>query len=259
MLAVLAANPRTVVVLLNGGPVASLAVADGVPAILEAFYPGQLGGDAIVDTLLGSNNPAGKLPYTGYHANVTVRDIRDVDLRSAGGITHQFFNGSVLFPYGAGLSYTTWAFAWARDRVATGAGVAIGTTAAGRVALSVSVQQLVSAPLVLAATAANTGRVGGDCVLLAFLIGGHGAPANAPLRRLVGFTRERGVEPGGRRTATFEIGARDLATTDASGRLVLAPGRFLVEVGDVVRPASAVLTLVGSPIVLADNGWLQAL
>lgn len=64
VLAVRAANPSTVVVLLNGGPVASRVVADLVPAVLEAFYPGELGGDAIINTLFGANNPAGKMPYT---------------------------------------------------------------------------------------------------------------------------------------------------------------------------------------------------
>ena len=77
-----------VVVLVHGGPVASERMAKTVPAVLDAFYPGELGGEAIVDTLLGESNPAGRLPYTVYHSDFA-RDIRDVDLRSAGGITYQ--------------------------------------------------------------------------------------------------------------------------------------------------------------------------
>lgn len=60
--AVLKVQPKTVVVLIHGGPLASTQIATNVPAVLEAFYPGELGGDAIVNTLLGKNNPGGKMP-----------------------------------------------------------------------------------------------------------------------------------------------------------------------------------------------------
>jgi hypothetical protein len=70
---VLKVQPKVVVVLVHGGPIASTVVAEDAPAVIDAFYPGELGGDAIVSTLLGENNPGGKMPYTTYHANFTVR------------------------------------------------------------------------------------------------------------------------------------------------------------------------------------------
>lgn len=60
---VLKVQPKTVVVLIHGGPLASPQIATKVPAVLEAFYPGELGGEAIVRTLLGKNVPGGKMPY----------------------------------------------------------------------------------------------------------------------------------------------------------------------------------------------------
>ncbi len=67
-------------------------------------------GDAIVDALVGAFSPAGRLPATMYTPNIIARDIRDVDLASSGGITHTWFSGPVLFPFGFGLSYAQFGF-----------------------------------------------------------------------------------------------------------------------------------------------------
>ena len=157
---VLAANPRTVVVLINGGAISSQWMVANVPAVLEAYYPGELGGDAIVDTLLGHNNPAGKLPYTVYHSNFTTRDIRDVDLSHDGGVTHAYFTGPVLFKFGHGLSYTTFEYkleapSWAWHTHAAATGPLNTSRTDSRLHFSV--------------TARNTGDRAGDCVLLCFL------------------------------------------------------------------------------------------
>jgi len=90
---IVAVQPRTVVVLLNGGAISSPWIAANVPAVLEAWYPGELGGDAIIDVLSGVVSPAGRMPVTTYYPNITARDIRDVDLASGGGITYQYFSG----------------------------------------------------------------------------------------------------------------------------------------------------------------------
>ena len=109
-----AANPKTVLVLINGGPLAIEAEAASVPAIVECFYPGQLGGEAIVDALMGDVNVFGKMPYTTYYRNYTSRrDIREGDLRVGSGTTYWWMKDPVLFPFGSGLEYTTFSFAWA--------------------------------------------------------------------------------------------------------------------------------------------------
>ena len=71
----------------------------------------HISGDAIVDALVGAFSPAGRLPTTMYTPDIIARDIRDVDLASDGGITHTWFDGPVLFPFGYGLSYAQFSFA----------------------------------------------------------------------------------------------------------------------------------------------------
>ena len=102
--AVAAANPKTVLVLVNGGPLAIESAKGSVPSIIEAFYPGQLGGDAIVSALTGGVNTFGKLPYTVYFKNFTARDVREVDLSRGTGVTYRHFSEPVLWPFGFGLS-----------------------------------------------------------------------------------------------------------------------------------------------------------
>eukprot|EP00039_Didymoeca_costata_P030776 m.31297 g.31297 ORF g.31297 m.31297 type:complete len:545 (+) comp8300_c0_seq2:1056-2690(+) len=117
-----AADKLVVVVLLNSGGLAIEEIYSSAPAIVEAFYPGELGGDAIAGILMGDRSPAGRLPTTVYTANYTrVRNITDMEFRShtspAGnpvpGVTHRFLrpdSGFILFPFGFGLTYTSFSF-----------------------------------------------------------------------------------------------------------------------------------------------------
>lgn len=102
---IMAVNPRTVVVLVAGSSLAIEWIDDNVPAILNAWYPGEQGGTAIARALFGDVNPAGRLPLTYY------RSFDDLpafdDYRIAGSNrTYKYFKGNVLYPFGYGLSYT---------------------------------------------------------------------------------------------------------------------------------------------------------
>jgi hypothetical protein len=102
--AVLTAQPRTVVVLIGGGSL-SVEVARHCEqcAVIYAYYPGELGGDAMINTIVGSNNPSGRLPYTLYPSNMTtLRKINDYDLRSYDGLTYKWY-----LPPGTGNKYVT--------------------------------------------------------------------------------------------------------------------------------------------------------
>ena len=77
--------------------------AKNVPAILNAWYGGQYGGEAIADVLLGDYNPSGKLPVTFYAQDSDLPDFESYDMQ---GRTYRYFNGKALYPFGYGLSYT---------------------------------------------------------------------------------------------------------------------------------------------------------
>ena len=102
--AVYAANPKTVLVLMNAGPLAVGWAQDRVPAILAAWYPGEDGGTAIAKALFGDINPGGHLPYTVYAGLDGVPPQNEYDVSK--GFTYQYFKGVPLYAFGHGLSYT---------------------------------------------------------------------------------------------------------------------------------------------------------
>ena len=103
------ANPRPIVVLVNGNPVSIPWAQANCPAILETWYNGQAAGTALADVLFGDVNPGGKLPVTFYRSVDELPDMEDYDILH-GGRTYQYFSGEVLYPFGHGLSYTTFAY-----------------------------------------------------------------------------------------------------------------------------------------------------
>lgn len=112
--AVTAVQKNVVVVLVHGGPIAieSAQASSAVRAIVDAFQPGELGADAIMDILDGTASPSGKMPYTSYFANFTKRDIREVNLTAGDGLTYWWHTAPELYPFGHGLSYTNFSLAW---------------------------------------------------------------------------------------------------------------------------------------------------
>jgi beta-glucosidase len=203
--AVVAAQPKSVIVLINGGPLAIEHEADSVPAIIESFMPGQLGGEGIIDALSGATNNFGKMPYTTYFANFTQRDVRDVDLASGTGITYRHFSGPVLWPFGFGLSYTTFSYKWSNSNI-----------------LETRLDTLSKTPVDHEVTVTNSGSMAGDCVVLAFLVSGNFRGTNrdeqgAPLRKLFGFQRLKAMQPREARSVLFSSTANDLSVVDHTG------------------------------------------
>jgi beta-D-xylosidase 4 len=203
--AVVAANPRTVLVVVGGGPVSAPLAYGAAASVLHAGYGGQAGGAAIVDALTGATSPAGKLPFTIYYNSITARDIRDVDLAHDGGITHMYFEGPVVFPFGAGLTgYTRFAF----SVVAPAAGAAAAPLRVSRAQLRRAVARTPFPVGALTVRVKNVGPVVGDAVVLVMVRRRRGprAPAaTAPVQALVDFTRVRTVAPGEEVAHTFEL------------------------------------------------------
>jgi len=106
--AVMAANPRTVVVLVNAGPLTIPWIKDHAPSILAAWSSGEEQGHAVADVLFGDVNPGGHLPYTVYASEAQVPPQDEYDISK--GFTYMYLKGDALFPFGLGLSYTTFKY-----------------------------------------------------------------------------------------------------------------------------------------------------
>ncbi|MFW5947108.1 MAG: glycoside hydrolase family 3 C-terminal domain-containing protein [Gemmatimonadota bacterium] len=203
---VVATGTPTVLVLMSGSAVAVNWADEHVPAILEAWYPGQAAGTAIADILFGDYNPAGRLPVTFYRSADDLPPFEDYDMA---GRTYRFFDGDPLYPFGHGLGYTTFAYDDLR-------------TSADRIAADEEVTVRVDVT--------NTGAVAGDEVAQLY-VAYPGSAVARPIRDLRGFERVR-LEPGETRTVTFALTGRDLAYWDADAdRWVVEDGVVRLEAG----------------------------
>lgn len=103
-----AANPKTVVVLVAGSSLAINWIDQNIPAILNAWYPGEQGGTAVAEALFGKYNPSGRLPLTYYVSLNDIPAFNDYNIQN--GRTYKYFKGDVLYPFGYGLSYTSFKY-----------------------------------------------------------------------------------------------------------------------------------------------------
>ncbi|MGH9523243.1 MAG: glycoside hydrolase family 3 C-terminal domain-containing protein, partial [Terriglobales bacterium] len=206
-----AENKNLVLVLMNGSAIAANWADANVPAILEAWYPGGQGGEAIADILAGDYNPAGRLPVTFYKSLDQVPAFDDYSMSNR---TYRYFGGEPLYPFGYGLSYTTFAYKNARvDPTAI--------SAQGTVTISVDVS--------------NHGSLAGDEVVQLYLT--HSGMAGAPLRALAGFKRVH-LAPGQQTTVEFALQNRQLGIVDNAGNHRVVAGRVQVWIGGG-QPSSA--------------------
>ncbi|MRX63165.1 glycoside hydrolase family 3 protein [Maribacter luteus] len=93
-------------VLMSGSAISFDGLEDELDAILMAWYPGQRGGDAVADVLLGNYNPAGRLPVTFYSSTDELAGFKDYNMRAGKGFTYRYYTGEPLYPFGHGLSYS---------------------------------------------------------------------------------------------------------------------------------------------------------
>jgi beta-glucosidase len=227
--AVLAANPDTVLVVESSYPFAATWADAHVPAIVWSSHGGQEMGNALADVLFGDYPPAGRLTQTWYRSAADLPDILDYDIVKSDR-TYLYFQGTPLYPFGHGLTYTSFAYADLRlsaDRVDAG----------GDTAVTVEVE------------VSNTGATAGDEVVQLYTHQ-RASRAKQPLRRLRGFRRVH-LDPGERATVGFTLRAPDLAHWDvAQGRFVVEPGAYDVLVGRSSADVQLATTLevAGEPI-----------
>ncbi|HEV2372681.1 MAG TPA: glycoside hydrolase family 3 C-terminal domain-containing protein [Streptosporangiaceae bacterium] len=232
---VAAANPHTVVVVDAGAPV-SMPWRSHAAAIVDAWYPGESNGTALASVLYGNTDPGGHLPVTfptslsqvpastpaqwpGTNGTVQYSEGLDVGYRS-----YDAQNKTPMFPFGYGLSYTSFSYSGLNVTANPSANTATAT-----------------------ATVTNTGSVAGSDVAQLYL--GDPPSAGEPPRQLKGFQRVT-LSPGQSTTVTFSLTSRDLSYwNDSNASWVVPSGTFQVWVGD--SSALANLPLQGS---FAVNG-----
>jgi beta-glucosidase len=216
------ATGKPVVLVLENGSALSINWAQkNVAAIVEAWYPG---GQAVAELLAGDFSPAGRLPVTFYQSAAQLPAFDDYAMQ---GRTYRYFNGPVLYPFGYGLSYTTFAY--------SGANVSLAKLKAGK-----SVKASV--------TVSNTGARDSDEVVELYVA----KPGDSAHPVLAGFTRVH-LKAGTSQKVGFDLDARRLSQVDAAGKRHVEPGKYVLSLGGgqpaYAKVASATLTVTGRAAV----------
>jgi beta-glucosidase len=192
-----------VLVLLNGSALSINWENEHISAIIEAWYPGQAGGTAIADVIFGDYNPAGRLPVTFYKSVGQLPEFTDYNMNNR---TYRYFKGEPLYPFGFGLSYTTFAYdnlQLARDSIKAGEST------------------------ILSVDVTNTGKIKGEEVVQLYVKANRDTLS---VRTLKGFERI-GLSPGESKKVEFEIGPDKLTRwIDGTGFSVDAD-KYLLYVG----------------------------
>lgn len=197
---------KPIVLVLVGGSAIAAPWADAhLPAIIETWYGGQAAGTALAEVLFGDYNPGGRLPVTFYKS---VNDLPPFEDYTMAGRTYRYFQGEPLYPFGYGLSYTSFAYDSLRFEGET------FTT---------------SDTIMLHAEVRNTGSRAGDEVVQLY-ISDLEASAPVPVHRLQGFRRLH-LKPGETAAVRFTLTPEALSFVDEAGRRVLEPGIFRVTIG----------------------------
>jgi beta-glucosidase len=195
----------TVLVLLTGSAVTFPWAEQHIPAILEAWYGGQEGGHAIADVLFGDYNPGGRLPVTFYENIDEVPDFTDYSMKDR---TYRYFKGKPLFPFGYGLSYTTFEYA--------------------DLQLPHSIKK--NGSLKAKITVKNTGNKAGDEVAQLYVSHPDSTIKHKPIRSLQAFQRVH-LKAGESKTLQFKLSPEQLTLIDKTGSSAPPRGRLKISIG----------------------------
>ncbi|HEY4611660.1 MAG TPA: glycoside hydrolase family 3 C-terminal domain-containing protein, partial [Bacteroidota bacterium] len=201
---IVALGKPVVLVLLNGSALAINWAAENVPAIVEAWYPGQAAGTAIADVLFGDYNPSGRLPVTFYKSVDQLPPFSEYSMKDR---TYRYFTGEPLFPFGYGLSYTSFAYSDLK--------ISAKVRSGERVEISVDVE--------------NTGSIEGNEVVQLYVTDVQ-ATVPIPIRSLQGI-RVVHLKPGEKKNVRFTLTPRQLSLIDQQNKRALETGMFEISVG----------------------------
>jgi beta-glucosidase len=193
-----------ILVLLNGSALAINWEDANIPAIVEAWYPGQAAGQAIANVLFGDYNPSGRLPVTFYKSEKDLPAFTDYNITTQ---TYRYFNGEALYPFGYGLSYTTFEYGNLKINNKTKAGETV--------TLTVDIK--------------NTGSLAGDEVAQVY-VSVKGVSSKVPLKSLKAFKRIH-LNAGETKTVNFELPSSSFAFINDKNESVVLPGQYQLSVG----------------------------
>lgn len=194
----------TILILLNGSALAVNWENENLDAIISAGYPGQEGGNAVADVLFGDYNPGGRLPVTYYKSVEQLPPFEEYDMK---GRTYRYFEGEPLYPFGYGLSYTTFGYS----------------------GLKLKKKAKVGEPVTVQVKVTNTGKVDGDEVVQLY-VKDEEASTQRPKLQLEGFKRIH-LKAGESKVVEFEIQARQFSMIGESDYRVIEPGMFTLSLG----------------------------
>lgn len=211
-----------VLVLTNGSALAVNWADENIPAIIDIWYPGQAGGTAVADVLFGDYSPAGRLPVTFYKS---VDDLPPFEDYRVDGRTYRYFRGQPLYPFGHGLSYTTFGYdnlQIDQSEVETGS----------QVAIKVDIT--------------NSGARAGDEVVQLYI---RQAEGTRLAMKLKGYKR-LSLDPGESKTVTFLLHTNQLGFYDNTMRYMVQPSTIEVLVGRSAQdiPLTGKFKIVGQPL-----------
>jgi beta-glucosidase len=200
--ALYATGKPVVFVNMSGSAIGFEAEAAQLPAILQAWYAGQSGGQAVADVLFGDYNPAGRLPITFYK---NTDDLPDFENYSMENRTYRYYKGTPLYPFGFGLSYTDFAYS------------------------NLNIEKTKSNIYRVSATVKNIGQRDGDEVVQLY-VSQKKDDTNTAIRALKGFKRIN-LKAGTSKKITFDLGDNELSTVSENGEKIPMQGNIGISVG----------------------------
>jgi len=199
-------NPNTIVVLVAGSSLAVNWIQDNVPAVVNAWYPGEQGGNAIAEVLFGDYNPAGRLPLTYYKSTTDLPAFDDYEFFN--GRTYMYFEKKPIYAFGYGLSYTTFNYSNINlDKPVMERG--------DTVTVNVDIQ--------------NAGKLNGDEVVQLYIHQKSGS-LKLPQKQLKAFQRIN-LKKDETKTVSFKLSRKDLSFWNEKNEFVLEPGDIQIQIG----------------------------
>ncbi len=195
----------TILILIGGSSITFNYADTHIPAILYAWYPGEAGGEAIADILFGTYNPSGRLPLTFYKSVTDLPEFENYDMTN---YTYKYFDGPVLYPFGFGLSYTSFHYK----------------------SIETSTDQIDSDnSLEVIVNISNTGATGGQEVVQLYLRN-ETSDKPVPIHALCGFKKVY-LNAGESKVVTFQLNPDTFSTINGNGDKILEPGTYTIFAG----------------------------